>query len=158
MMEVVVGAALGAVAGSGLTIFTSYVQMRMKRDEGPHEIFRGEMEGLWKALHEGQRKLITQRLDGTIRRSDFNTIVAQLAGKISQLAMVARGRVSDRLGDIMVALDGIANARNHGDDELFRIANEIIIHAQWVCAAFLMNEDLPEEMPRLREYCDIFGR
>jgi hypothetical protein len=157
MMEVVVGTAVGAVAGSGLTIFTAYVQMRMKRGEGHREIIRGQTDGLWHALHEGQQQLIAQRHSGTGQRSEFDAIVMQLARKIRQQVMVVgAGGFNDRLSEIEMILEELAQARSHRDDELFQIANDLIIHAQWVCAALLMNERLPEEIPRLREYRAIF--
>ncbi|MDQ0775204.1 hypothetical protein QF026_003670 [Streptomyces aurantiacus] len=159
MMEVAVGAVLGAVAGSGLTVFTTYLQMRMKRDEGLRETVRGHMDVLWQALHEGQQQLIAQRIDGTGHRIDFNRSVMQLAGKIGQQGMVtAVPEFRSRLIVIMEILEEVPQIENRSDDERFQIAMDVISHAQWVCAAFLMNDPVPAEMPGLREYHNAFVR
>jgi len=159
MMEVAVGAVLGAVAGSGLTVFTTYLQMRMKRDEGLRETVRGHMDVLWQTLHEGQQQLMAQRIDDTGHRIDFNRAVMQLAGKIGQQGMVtAVPEFRSRLTMIMEILEEVPQIENRSDDELFQIAMDVISHAQWVCAAFLMNDPLPEEMPGLREYHNVFVR
>jgi hypothetical protein len=154
MMEVAVSAAVGAVSGSALTILASYVQMRMSRREGQRQRAIGGTQETWHALHDRQRALVSLRLmEGNVSRAELDDAANHFGALLMQVSMMMRPvEFHHRLyrsGQILCSVPYCQDVR---DAELLRITLEVVTHTQWVCAAYMMDQPIPDPFPHLIEY------
>lgn len=154
MMEVAVSAAVGAVSGSALTILASYVQMRLSRREGQRQRALGGTEEAWRALHDQQRALVSLRLtEGHVPRAELNDAANDFGARLMQASMVLRPfEFHVRLYMSGQILCSVPHCDDLSDIELLRITMEVVTHTQWVCAAYMMEDPIPDPSPHLIEY------
>lgn len=179
LTEVMAGALAGAVCGTAATFATTYFQMRMnrkeqqythelaqraKRDDQVQDLAWEGMLAVWKATHEGAQELAAlQREHGAALRPEFYEKAAVLGVRLNAQSMIMPTNVissmdySFQIYDLGRILRYLPDKAGHRPDgELARIAREVISHAQWVCAAYLVDQSPPPEpMPRLAEYQNI---
>ncbi|KPM54308.1 hypothetical protein CcI49_06015 [Frankia sp. CcI49] len=160
MIDVVVSAVLGAVVGSGLTIFGSYVQLRMNRAEERHSVAREVVKGLWLELHERQQSIHGRQLGSPGWRRAFDADITELAARIAQLAMITRpqDQYGPRLLMLSDILHGVAGSQGNEERDLCHAAIDVIVYAQWICAATLTGDPQPAEPARMPEYREQFVR
>ncbi|MFE1437097.1 hypothetical protein [Streptomyces sp. NPDC058739] len=154
MMEVAVGAGVGAVSGSALTLLASYAQMRFNRKEGQRQRVVGETEEVWRALHTRQRAVNARRSpEGSVPRTELDEAAGDLGAQLMQISMIMfPGDFHTRLYNSGQILSSVPFCEDLPDIERLRVTREVITHAQWVCAAYMAGNPLPEPLSAFDAY------
>jgi hypothetical protein len=148
MMEVLVGAVAGSVAGAIVGLPMLYAQTRMNRRTETYQRSIKAVSMAWDGAHQAERVIASETVDDALSPSASSRL-RDLGSQLAQHGMLCldhlvRLRI-EQAGHLLQQMDHTPTQAQT------RIALVAARDAQAVCAAFLRHDRIPPRSPELAE-------